>query len=609
MELCLKLFSATNGDGCIETSCGEMKEGGPMTSPTPASSGFSLARILSIIREIVKLVGGHVHRMWRGLARSLRNLWRGLARSLRWLSANIVNKTITLVICGVIVALAFLMAGLILRFASPRTRITVSAFQVFGVGEKENDATGKVLADLIVDSLRQMLQQGAGFSGNAASSKKNLSEIPDMPEIPVERTYGLEIQGISLDKVLEIWTHIRYHEYQVSGDMLSTTGEMPVVILRYKTEGRGKKLDAHLTATDLATLEKTISGLTLELLEDINPQVAAQYLMAEANSCNFSGADCPTALRAAVDFSWKWTKNEPQNPKALYLLGRALADAGQSKEALFFLNQSLQLDPRSAKAWHSKGYALMVMGEACGARCAFLTSLSIKELPTTLLNLGILEGRRGRFQDAEVYHGEALSLDPEYVGALLSLGYDLFHLKRYREAAEKYRQAYMLDPGNDRALYGLVTSLAAAGQTDQAVQVCELAQWLDPNRGEPLVAEGAALLRNGETDEAIAKLMAGVDKSRSKSASILLGIAFFEKGDLAKAESKLREYLQTSSSLDFHGQLPVEIKARDAEAHLLLSRVLKAQGNLQESDKEAKESEREAPWLKHAALYLDLLDK
>ncbi|HEV2989171.1 MAG TPA: tetratricopeptide repeat protein [Candidatus Angelobacter sp.] len=496
------------------------------------------------------------------------------------------------IIC-LVVALSFLGAAFVLRIVSSKAQIVVSPVEILAVSsdQKSNSQNTKALADLVVDKLHSILEQASSFSGNMYSSKKSFAQIPGMPHIPVETSYGIEIKGVSVDQLMATWNHIRYHEFQVSGSLILGTGGDQTLILRYITEDQANSFSAHFMLNNPGALEKAISSLTLDLIKDLNPEAAARYLFVTALACTGTQEAC---WEPAVQFCWAWTKKAPTSAHAFDYLGSALSHTEHPGDALPFLDRSLQLDSGLYSALNTKGVILMNQGNYPDAELAFTASLDIRKTPNPWVNLGITAIRQKHYAEAEVYYRKALAKDKKDIGAYLNLGHVLLHLSKNSEAVEAYRQARYLSPGSYPALWGLALSLASAGKPTEALQECEKAAHLYLDVTDREMIEGIVFLQTRQTDLAIERFASAVKHTNSTNhpnsteASYYLAMAYAQKGYLELASKQLQTTLDPSKN--------------QPELHNLLAKVLLAQGDLQGSKSESDEMARIAPWFKNDSL-------
>jgi tetratricopeptide (TPR) repeat protein len=499
--------------------------------------------------------------------------------------AFFLNKTVALLSAIALVAVGALVVALILRNFSPKSQITVSAFEVFATDEKASGLNGKVLADLVVDNLHGILDEAEHFSGSRASSKKSFQPVPDMPHIPVETSYGFEIKGVSVDQLLATWGHIRYREFLISGDLLSGPDEGSVIRIRYTGEGRAKSYESYLRRISAETVQDAVSGLTLDLLEDINPQVAARYLMARFEGCDLR---CHQDLDRAIEFSRKWTRVDPDNAQAFFYLAYALASTENRSDALPFYNHAFELDNDLDTALSGKGRILALEGKYGEAESAYKAALSIRKSPNPLMSLGVVATWQGHYQEAENYYRKALAQDKQYVAAYVNLGNALLHLSKNSDAVKAYRQARYLQPDDDAAFRGFVLSLVKDGKPDEALWECEQAARLNPEDDAPLLAKGVVYLKTKQSDRAIQQFKDVLGKTYSQEGLLLLGMAYLEQGNLGSAR-------EISDSL-------LSDSPKDPRLHHFMAKVLQAQGKFQESKLHADESDCLLPSFKYESL-------
>jgi tetratricopeptide (TPR) repeat protein len=442
-----------------------------MNSNAAGGSNSSRRTKTSRPRGDLRAIGADFRRRRAGKARKSVHR-RGLPSLMRdslTMTVALVSTIALLVVCAVII-------GLVLRRREPKTLITVSEFQIFPGDRKSNEQSGKALADLFIDELHRVLEKADRFHGNRFSSSKAFGGVPDMPYIPVDTSYGIEIKGVSLDQLVATWRRIRYQEYRISGDLITSTKGQYAILMRYDTEGRANSFDAPLPRIDPETLNSVVKALTLKLVKDINPEAAARYLSAVAmDSCE---RDCEKAWEPAVQFCFEWTEKEPGKARPFFYLGYALRHTKRPADSLTFLEHSLQLDPHLYFAYNTEGVELLNAGKFPEAESKFRAGLNIRKTSNGLVNLGVSARRKGQFEAAANYIRQALALEPDDFGAYLQLGYAQLLFSKNMEAADTFLYAHYLQPENQSAFWGRLVSLANTEKREQAVMECEEASRL-----------------------------------------------------------------------------------------------------------------------------------
>ncbi|HET6206385.1 MAG TPA: tetratricopeptide repeat protein [Terracidiphilus sp.] len=520
-------------------------------------------------------------------------------KMLRWLEAgSAFSKTLTLVVSLVVIALAIASVAFGLRWAAPRSQLTVSAFQIFDVSGKTASPDGKVLADMFVDELHRVLEKADSFSGTYGSSRKNYGPVPDLPQIPVATSFGIEVKGVSLDTIISTYNRIRYREFVISGDLIHDVNGKSTIKVRYEVFGDAKNYERSFVAEGLADLENALSELALDLVKDISPQTAARYLLANAVRCSSPG-ECDVRWSEAIQYCLRWTQTQPANYLAFYYLGYSLEGTGRHADALIYLTDAQQLNGNSDLAWITQGKALLESGRLNEAEAAFRKALRIRRTPNANVDLGIIARRIGRAETAEWFYRQALKEDPNDVSALLNLGDVLIELHRYPDANLAFTRMLSIDPTDGPAVVGLARSLAKEGRSEEAIRQCEAAARLDGTSAAPYIAEGVVLLEMGRTRDAVEKFRAPPARGDTL-AGAMFGIAMENQGYLDDAAEDFRVLVDQLPD-------PGSAHADAAMLHLLRARVLAEKGDRASAEAEDAEAQELVPGARYIYWETELL--
>lgn len=258
---------------------------------------------------------------------------------------------------------------------------------------------------------------------------------------------------------------------------------------------------------------------------------------------------------------------EPKPPRAAHNLGALLLQRGQADEALQWLQQAVQAEPRApwwttyvkalvradrfadaeqvlnSRAEQSSaasaievdlrqrwGYALMRDGHLAAAEAQFLQVIALApQNPHAFADLGFSELRQGRADDARQSLERALHIAPDNVNALINLGTALRRVGRAEEAEAHYRRALALEPGNQAALLNLQTLRKADTGAEDAVSDADA------------LLRGDALAQVGRLDEALMAYLAAAKADRSAGALAKLAANLSAIGQRAEALKMLDE--------------------------------------------------------------------
>jgi len=161
-------------------------------------------------------------------------------------------------------------------------------------------------------------------------------------------------------------------------------------------------------------------------------------------------------------------------------LGMALAASGSPQEGIEELNQSIELEPSSAKAHHNLGTVLLQQGQDLKAQSEFERALELDPyFPETHNNLGLILSRRNQTEKACEHFRLASELNPQYLEPLFNLGLALRSMNRIDEALEALRRATQVAPDNAQVYFALGMTLKDKGDSQGAREALERAASLE----------------------------------------------------------------------------------------------------------------------------------
>ncbi len=186
----------------------------------------------------------------------------------------------------------------------------------------------------------------------------------------------------------------------------------------------------------------------------------------------------------------------PGSPEAHFNLGVTQGLLGRPQEGIEALEEALRLRPDYGEARHNldvlhrrqDAVALTDLGITHGRQGdleAALTELeravaSDPDFAEAHYNLGIVQARRGRADEAVAAYREALEVDPLHAPARNNLG--ILHAGRgdLESARRELEQAVADDPGYAEAHFNLGVVLDQSGRPGEAIAAVERALELDP---------------------------------------------------------------------------------------------------------------------------------
>jgi tetratricopeptide (TPR) repeat protein len=211
--------------------------------------------------------------------------------------------------------------------------------------------------------------------------------------------------------------------------------------------------------------------------------------------------------------------------------------------------RSLTLTQSNYLAWNNLGNYLLKQGKPAEAWRCFSMSLQDQERPVNLHNAGLALKAMHRPADAVRLFDKALTLDPNYIPARMSLAEALADDGKNDQAAGEYRKVLRLDPEQVDAHCNLACALAAQGKTAEAMTELQQALRLSPSDASAHCNLGNLLMDQGKLDEAASEYRAALrSKPGSPEIHSNLGAVLAQQGRRQEARDEFNEALQLDPS-------------------------------------------------------------
>ena len=184
----------------------------------------------------------------------------------------------------------------------------------------------------------------------------------------------------------------------------------------------------------------------------------------------------------AESFYKRALKHDPLHLDANYLLGTLYAERRDLPNALKYLRQAAELNPRSHLIQNNLGNLHQMAGQYDKAIACYQRALDAKpDMPEVHNNLGNIYKNREQYAEAEASYRRALALRPDFHECLCNLGSALRSQKQYQEAMACYGKALELSPDYRAAHEGLGICHAELGERDAAIACFNRCLELAPN--------------------------------------------------------------------------------------------------------------------------------
>jgi tetratricopeptide (TPR) repeat protein len=195
------------------------------------------------------------------------------------------------------------------------------------------------------------------------------------------------------------------------------------------------------------------------------------------------------------------------NPKAYYFKAYAKRDLEEYKDAIYYVNKSIELDPKYINAYHLRGAIKYYLEDNSGSLEDFKYVLKNdkerKLFDTTYHNIGILKSDNNEEQEAIYNFNKAIEINSEYLNAYNNRGVSFMALGKYEEAIKDFDKVLEIDPEYSIGYFNRGLSLSNLEKYEEAIKDFDIAMKLGPENPEYLNGRGTSLDLLGKHEEAI----------------------------------------------------------------------------------------------------------
>lgn len=184
-------------------------------------------------------------------------------------------------------------------------------------------------------------------------------------------------------------------------------------------------------------------------------------------------------------------------------LAQTYFDLGMKQPAVISMNRALELDPKSSSLQFNAGNLFESLGEYLTAATHFQRAIALSPEAPFYNNLGVVQRKLGRHDDAMSSFRQAIALDPNCAEAHSGIGLALQRVGMYSQALASHQMACVLQPDNALFRNNKATALIDADQLEEAEQVLRKALELEPGMVDALLSLGFTQLALGRPQDAI----------------------------------------------------------------------------------------------------------
>ncbi|MCU1250423.1 MAG: hypothetical protein JWQ49_3452 [Edaphobacter sp.] len=224
------------------------------------------------------------------------------------------------------------LAAAIARIAFPEYIVTVQQFEIAPEVATKLSITGKGASDIVIDILNRTATDGSLFEGSDYYRYDQHGAQPVILKgtikVPVENSYGIEVNGISIDSLFKVYDKIRYQQWIIGGDIVSSP-EGIVAKIRLNCDGSAKSWQTDPRPHAVAS--KLIENATALMLAEENPELLGRAYLREGQY-----------TEGAKVFQ-QWALRYPRDWKPFYYLGLSYDYGGEGQKASNLANWSAQI--------------------------------------------------------------------------------------------------------------------------------------------------------------------------------------------------------------------------------------------------------------------------
>lgn len=225
-------------------------------------------------------------------------------------------------VLGIVFGLGGLAIGFFQGKISQQYMVTVQPFEIPPAIAGHVSLSGKNAADIVVDTLNDASAHASQFHGTEYYRYDNGGTQPvalhQTIKIPVETSYGIELNGISLDSLMGLYHRARYQQWTIGGDVLSSAQGL-IGRIRLNQGDTAKSWETAPSAN--ASPSELIRDATYMMLTSVSPELLGQSYLQQGE------------YQQAAKVFRQWEMDDPGNWKPSYYLSIAYGYQNKKQEA------------------------------------------------------------------------------------------------------------------------------------------------------------------------------------------------------------------------------------------------------------------------------------
>jgi tetratricopeptide (TPR) repeat protein len=226
-----------------------------------------------------------------------------------------------------IVLVPLVLAGwaMLLHWWMPKPEIIVSPFEL-PAGATGIPWTGKTVANLFIDELQEIIRSANEFHGQQFASRHQYKKVPDLPKIPIEKSFDLQIQGLSLKQIMSAWDYLRYDQQLFSEDVILGPNNTLILRARVASDKQARYWEVselkskYKIPNTLDGLKQGLRQLAVQVFTSLNPETVGRYFLATAMAHGQDQDRVRESEEEAEKVFGQWAQREPTRAEPFFYL-------------------------------------------------------------------------------------------------------------------------------------------------------------------------------------------------------------------------------------------------------------------------------------------------
>jgi tetratricopeptide (TPR) repeat protein len=290
-----------------------------------------------------------LHKFLRYVLLSLKHLARWAAMPFRWWWRTMkTDFKVGISVTVVLVPIVIVGWAKLLNRWMPKPEIIVSPFEL-SAGTNGIPWTGRTVANFFIDEMEQIISNASEFHGQRFASRHQYKKVPDLPKIPIEKNFDLQIEGLSLKQVMSTWDSLRYDQQRFSGDVILNPDNTLTLRARVASDKQARyweiselKSKGKIPRT-LNGLKQGLRELAVQVFTSLNPETVGRYFLAAAMASQ-QQVELSDSGKAAIQVFEQWTQREPTRAEPFFYLSYAYMTLHELDESQRAAQEALDHD-------------------------------------------------------------------------------------------------------------------------------------------------------------------------------------------------------------------------------------------------------------------------